>query len=154
PQPFSAALPNDGVALYGSAAPDRLRVLPNGGLSPAGARSLYPTDFSHIFRVEKVDARGVVRWVTPTGIACLLAGETLAKHARWPLCPRSCKSPGDKLYRTMMTSMLRIATTRLASSSPWTKQRLTRSMRCRFRRLELIHRFTTPVGRETIRRRA
>jgi hypothetical protein len=68
PEPFSGALPNDGVALYGSAAQYRLRVFTSGGFSPDGVRSVYPTDFSQFFRIQTVDADGVVRWLTETGV--------------------------------------------------------------------------------------
>ncbi len=69
PKPFSGELPNDGVALYGSAAQYRLRVFTSGGFSPDGVRSVYPTDFSQFFRIETVDADGVARWLTQTGVA-------------------------------------------------------------------------------------
>lgn len=77
PKPFSSALPNDGVALYGSAAQYRLRVFTDGGFSPDGIRSVYPTDFSQFFRVETVDANGVVRWLTQTGVPYQLPGGTI-----------------------------------------------------------------------------
>lgn len=68
PAPFSGSLPNDGVALYGSAAQYRLRVFTSGGFSPDGVQSVLPTDFSKFFRLETVDANGVVRWLTQTGV--------------------------------------------------------------------------------------
>jgi hypothetical protein len=77
PKPFSSALPNDGVALYGSAAQYRLRVFTNQGFSPDGVRSLYPTDFSQFFRIETIDADGVVRWLTQTGVAYQLPSGTV-----------------------------------------------------------------------------
>ncbi len=77
PQPFSGTLPNDGVALYGSAAQYRLRVFTSGGFSPDGVRSLYPTDFSQFFRIETVDANGVVRWLTQTGVPYQLPSGTI-----------------------------------------------------------------------------
>jgi hypothetical protein len=77
PKPFSGALPNDGVALYGSAAQYRLRVFTNQGFSPDGVRSLYPTDFSQFFRIETIDADGVVRWLTQTGVPYQLPSGTI-----------------------------------------------------------------------------
>ena len=77
PKPFSGALPNDGVALYGSAAQYRLRVFTSGGFSPDGVRSVYPTDFSQFFRIETVDADGVVRWLTQTGVPYQLPSGTI-----------------------------------------------------------------------------
>lgn len=77
PAPFSGSLPNDGVALYGSAAQYRLRVFTSGGFSPDGVRSVYPTDFSQFFRIETVDADGVVRWLTQTGVPYQLPGGTI-----------------------------------------------------------------------------
>ncbi len=77
PEPFAGALPNDGVALYGSAAEYRLRVFTSGGFSPDGVRSLYPTDFSQFFRIETVDADGVVRWLTQTGVTYQLPSGTI-----------------------------------------------------------------------------
>jgi hypothetical protein len=77
PKPFSSALPNSGVALYGSAAQYRLRLFTSGGFSPAGVRSLYPTDFSQFFRIETVDANGVVRWLTQTGVPYQLPSGTI-----------------------------------------------------------------------------
>jgi hypothetical protein len=77
PEPFSGALPNDGVALYGSAAQYRLRVFTSGGFSPDGVRSVYPTDFSQFFRLETVDADGVVRWLTQTGVPYQLPSGTV-----------------------------------------------------------------------------
>lgn len=77
PKAFSGALPNDGVALYGSAAQYRLRVFTSGGFSPDGVRSMYPTDFSQFFRIETVDADGVVRWLTQTGVAYQLPSGTI-----------------------------------------------------------------------------
>jgi hypothetical protein len=68
PKIFSGALPNDGVSLYGSAAQYRLRVFTSGGFSPDGVQSVYPTDFSQFFRIETIDAGGVVRWLTQTGV--------------------------------------------------------------------------------------
>ncbi len=77
PKPFSSALPNSGVALYGSAAEYRLRVFTSGGFSPDGVQSLYPTDFSQFFRIETVDADGVVRWLTQTGVPYQLPSGTI-----------------------------------------------------------------------------
>ena len=77
PKFFAAQLPNDGVALYGSAAQYRLRVLTSGGFSPDGVRSVYPTDFSQFFRIETVDANGVVRWLTQTNVPYQLPAGTI-----------------------------------------------------------------------------
>jgi len=77
PQAFSGALPNDGVALYGSAAQYRLRVFTSGGFSPDGVRSVYPTDFSRFFRIQTVDADGEVRWLTQTGVPYQLPSGTI-----------------------------------------------------------------------------
>jgi hypothetical protein len=77
PEPFSGALPNDGVALYGSAAQYRLRVFTSGGFSPDGVRALDPTDFSQFFRIETVDALGVVRWLSQTGVPYQLPSGTI-----------------------------------------------------------------------------
>ena len=68
PAAFSGSLPNDGVTLYGSAAQYRLRVFTSGGFSPDGVRSVYPTEFSRFFRIQTVDADGVERWLTETGV--------------------------------------------------------------------------------------
>ncbi len=77
PRPFSSELPNDGTALYGPAAQYRLRLFTSGGFSPDGVRSLYPTDFSQFFRIETVDASGVVRWLTQTGVPYQLPNGTI-----------------------------------------------------------------------------
>ena len=77
PKPFSSALPNDGVSLYGSAAQYRLRLFTSGGFSPDGVESLFPTDFSQFFRIETVDADGVVRWLTQTGVPYQLPSGTI-----------------------------------------------------------------------------
>lgn len=77
PAAFSSALPNDGVSLYGSAAQYRLRVFTSGGFSPDGVRSVDPTDFSQFFRIETVDADGVIRWLTQTGVPYRLPGGTI-----------------------------------------------------------------------------
>ncbi len=77
PAAFSGSLPNDGVALYGSAAQYRLRVFTSGGFSPDGVQSVLPTDFSKFFRLETVDANGVVRWLTQTGVSYQLPSGTV-----------------------------------------------------------------------------
>ena len=77
PAPFSGSLPNDGVALYGPAAQYRLRVFTSGGFSPDGVRSVYPTDFAQFFRIETVDADGVARWLTETGVPYRLPSGTI-----------------------------------------------------------------------------
>lgn len=55
---FQPLLPNDGVALYGSRAKFRVRVLTTGGFSPDGIRSLYPTDYRNFFQVIAVTRTG------------------------------------------------------------------------------------------------
>ncbi|WP_337177876.1 hypothetical protein [Paludisphaera sp.] len=77
PAAFSGSLPNDGVSLYGEAAEYRLRVFTSGGFSPDGVRSVYPTDFSRFFRLQTVDADGVVRWLTETGVPYQLPSGTI-----------------------------------------------------------------------------
>lgn len=77
PAAFSGALPNDGISLYGSDAEYRLRVFTSGGFSPDGVQSLLPTDFSQFFRIETVDANGVVRWLTQAGVPYQLPGGTI-----------------------------------------------------------------------------
>ena len=67
PAPFTGQLPNDGVALYGSAATYRLRVLTTGGFSPDGVVSVYPTDYSRFFRLQATDAAGRVHLIEETG---------------------------------------------------------------------------------------
>ncbi|MBX3024055.1 hypothetical protein KF840_04010 [bacterium] len=74
---FAAQLPNDGVALYGSAAAYRLRVLTTGGFSPDGVRSVYPTEFSRYFRVLAVDAQGNDHWIEQAGQAYAIDGGSL-----------------------------------------------------------------------------
>jgi hypothetical protein len=77
PAPFSSALPNDGVSLYGSAAQYRLRVFTSRGFSPDGVTSVLPTDFSRFFRIEAVDAQGGVHWLTQTGVPYQLPNGTI-----------------------------------------------------------------------------
>ena len=40
-------------------------------------RSVYPTDFSQFFRIETVDANGVVRWLTQTNVPYQLPAGTI-----------------------------------------------------------------------------
>jgi hypothetical protein len=76
--PFlSSGLPNDGVALYGSAAEYRLRVLTTGGFSPDGVRSVYPTEFGRYFRVLAVDAEGNDHWIEQAGQTYEIDGGSL-----------------------------------------------------------------------------
>ncbi|WP_406697976.1 hypothetical protein V5E97_03890 [Singulisphaera sp. Ch08] len=77
PVVFSGQVPNDGVALYGSEAQYRLRVLTTGGFSPDGVRSVYPTDFSRFFRIQTIDADGRERWLTETGVDYVLPSGTV-----------------------------------------------------------------------------
>ncbi|MGH2963722.1 MAG: hypothetical protein ACRDL3_16240 [Solirubrobacterales bacterium] len=42
PPPFDAALPNDGITLYGKRAKFRLRVYTTGGFKPDGVRAVFP----------------------------------------------------------------------------------------------------------------
>lgn len=62
----SGTTPNDGVALYGSDAQYRLRVLTTGGFSPDGVRSLYPTEYSDFFQIEVKDIDGRAVLLTET----------------------------------------------------------------------------------------
>lgn len=77
PAPFSGQLPNDGVALYGSEAAWRLRVLTTGGFSPDGVRSVYPTEFARYFRVQAIDAEGQEHWIEEAGQPYEINGGTL-----------------------------------------------------------------------------
>jgi len=77
PAIFNTQIPNDGVALYGSDAAYRLRVLTTGGFSPDGVRSVYPTEFSRYFRVLAVDAAGNDHWIEQAGEAYAINGGTL-----------------------------------------------------------------------------
>jgi hypothetical protein len=77
PAAFSAQVPNDGVALYGSDAAYRLRVLTTGGFSPDGVRSVYPTEFSRYFRVQAIDAAGNEHWIEQAGVPYQIDGGTL-----------------------------------------------------------------------------
>ncbi len=52
PKPFSSALPNDGISLYGNRAKYRLRVYTSGGFSPDGVRAVFPTEFSRYFKLR------------------------------------------------------------------------------------------------------
>jgi len=77
PAVFSGQVPNDGEALYGSDAQYRLRVLTSGGFSPDGVRSVYPTEFSHLFRIQTIDANGQERWLTETNVDYTLPTGTI-----------------------------------------------------------------------------
>lgn len=77
PEAFSGSLPNDGVALYGSAAQYRMRVFTSGGFSPDGVTSVLPTDFSKFFRLQTVDENGDVVWLTETGVPYQLPTGTI-----------------------------------------------------------------------------
>lgn len=77
PAPFNSQIPNDGVALYGSAAGYRLRVLTTGGFSPDGVRSVYPTDFETFFRLQAIDAAGDVHWIEKAGVTYTIDGGSL-----------------------------------------------------------------------------
>lgn len=66
--------PNDGIALYGSEAQYRLRVLTSGGFSPDGVRGMYPTEFSRYFRLRATTSGGVVE-LTETGVDYNLDGD-------------------------------------------------------------------------------
>jgi hypothetical protein len=58
PKPFSGALPNDGVALYGDRAKFRVRVFTTGGFSPDGVRAVFPTEYARYFRLHARGAGG------------------------------------------------------------------------------------------------
>ena len=64
PRPFRGALPNNGRAIWGSAAQYRLRVLTTGGFSPDGVASVLPSDFERFFRLRVETAAGEVTWIT------------------------------------------------------------------------------------------
>lgn len=66
PAPFQVPV-NDGVALYGSDAQYRLRVLTTGGFSPNGVSGLTPDAFERFFRLHVTDA-GMTVLLTQTGI--------------------------------------------------------------------------------------
>ena len=139
PNPFSNALPNDGVALDGSAAQYRLRVFTSGGFSPDGVRSVYPTDYSQFFRIETVDADGVVRWLTQTGVPYQLPSGTITVVGLADL--------GPDLSPATMTPMLRITITRSTSCFRETKRRSPRSRPYRFPRPGMLFTcLTTPAG--------
>ena len=77
PQPFTAALPNDGVTLYGSAAKYRLRVLTSGGFSPDGVRAVFPTEFSRYFRLRATGNGGRTVLLTRTNVSYHVPGGTI-----------------------------------------------------------------------------
>jgi hypothetical protein len=74
PAPFRAALPNDGVTLYGKRARFRLRVYTTGGFSPDGVRAVFPTDFSRFFRLEAEGAGGHRVLIRKAGVDYRLGG--------------------------------------------------------------------------------
>ncbi len=74
PPPFNAALPNDGVSLYGSAARFRIRVFTSGGFSPDGVRAVFPTEFSRYFRLRARGDYGRTVLLTKTGVNYHLGG--------------------------------------------------------------------------------
>jgi hypothetical protein len=77
PAVFAGALPNDGVALYGSAAQYRLRILTTGGFSPDGVKSVFPTEFERYFRLHATDAAGVDHVIDRAGQPYAIDGGTL-----------------------------------------------------------------------------
>ncbi len=77
PPPFSAQMPNDGVALFGPAAAYRLRILTTGGFSPDGVRSVLPTEFARYFRLIAVDAAGREHVIEELGRSYAIDGGTL-----------------------------------------------------------------------------
>lgn len=84
PAAFSSALPNDGVALYGSAAAYRLRVLTTGGFSPDGVRSVYPTEFARYFRVLTIDGGTLsVLGLADLGLAMSPRPAATARSTTW-----------------------------------------------------------------------
>lgn len=52
PEELGGPFPNDGVALYGSAAKFRLRTYTSGGFSPDGVRGLRPNEYETFFRLH------------------------------------------------------------------------------------------------------
>ena len=75
PKIFAGALPNDGVALYGSKAQWRLRVYTSGGFSPDGVRGMFPTEYARYFRVHARGSGGRDVVLAKTGIDYDIAGD-------------------------------------------------------------------------------
>jgi hypothetical protein len=74
PKPFTGALPNDGVTLYGKAAKFRLRVFTSGGFSPDGVRAVFPTEFSRYFRLRVKGSNGRSILLTKTDVNYRVGG--------------------------------------------------------------------------------
>ncbi|MRG93699.1 phospholipase [Polyangium spumosum] len=68
PEVVEGPFPNDGVALYGSAAKFRLRVYTSGGFSPDGVRGLRPDEFEHFFRLHAKAPDGSDVLLEETGV--------------------------------------------------------------------------------------
>ncbi len=66
PKLFASALPNDGVALYGSDAQWRLRMNTTGGFKPDGVRGVFPTDYETFFKVHVKGKGGKDQVLTKT----------------------------------------------------------------------------------------
>jgi hypothetical protein len=73
----NAYMPNDEVALYGSTANFRLRMLTTGGFSPDGVHGLLPTDFAKYFRLRAIGPDGVTMILDQTGVDYHVLGGTL-----------------------------------------------------------------------------
>lgn len=97
PKPFSAALPNDGVALYGKRARWRLRVDTTGGFSPDGVRAVFPTDFARHFRLRAADSDGKRVLLTRTGVDYRLPGGHVRILGLADLGPKAARY--DDCYR-------------------------------------------------------
>ncbi len=66
-------MPNDEVALYGSAAQYRLRMLTTGGFSPDGVTGMRPDEFARFFRLRATGPAGSTVMLTETGVTYRLA---------------------------------------------------------------------------------
>jgi hypothetical protein len=77
PKPFSGALPNDGVALYGDRARFRVRVFTTGGFSPDGVRAVFPNEYARYFRLHARGRGGGDMALTKTGVDYAVAGGSL-----------------------------------------------------------------------------
>jgi hypothetical protein len=87
-------LPNDEIALYGSAAQYRLRLLTSGGFSPDGVRGLRPTDFARYFRLRGLAPDGRPTFLTQTGVEYHLMGGTVRILGLSDLGKKAGAAPG------------------------------------------------------------
>jgi hypothetical protein len=77
PRLFASPLPNDGVALYGSAAQYRLRIYTTGGFSPDGVRAVLPNEFERYFRLHVQDGGAESVLITQTDQDYRVSGGTI-----------------------------------------------------------------------------